>query len=83
MRMLRCVWAQGDRIKNEEIQDDSIRVTFVVDKIIEVRLRWFKHLNKKCKNQVRKYERLAMVSRKELEANRKKALEEVVRQVMT
>lgn len=49
MRMLRwmCGRTRKDKIKNEDIQD-KVGVAFVVDKIREVKLRWFGHVKRRC-----------------------------------
>lgn len=39
-----------DGIKNEDIRD-KVRVTFVVDKMREVKLRWFRHVKRRYTNE--------------------------------
>lgn len=52
MRMSRWMRAhiRKDGIKNEDIRD-KVRVTFVVDKMREVKLRWFRHVKRRYTNE--------------------------------
>lgn len=49
MRMLWWIWGHTwiERIQNEEVRD-KVGVTSVKDKMQEVRLRWFVHVNRRC-----------------------------------
>jgi len=62
MRMLSwmCGHTKRDKIRNEDIQN-KVRVTPMEDKMREAKLRWFKHVRRRCKDApVQRCEMLAM-----------------------
>lgn len=49
MKMLRkmCDYTKSDKIRNEVIRE-KVRVNFMADKLSKARLRWFKHMQRRC-----------------------------------
>lgn len=55
-----CEHTRRDKIRNEDIRD-KVGVALIEDKMWESRLRWLRHVQKKCVDTlVRRCERLAM-----------------------
>ncbi|WMV46644.1 hypothetical protein MTR67_040029 [Solanum verrucosum] len=55
-----CGHTRSDRIRNEDIRD-KVGQAFVVDKMRKVRLRWFRHVKRRCIDAlVRRCERLVI-----------------------
>lgn len=56
-----CRHSKGNKIRNKDIKD-KVRMTFVVDKIREAKLKWFSHVRTRyIDTLVRRCERLNMV----------------------
>lgn len=56
-----CGHTKKNRIRNEDIRD-KVGVASVMDKLREVRLKWFRHVKRRCLDaSVRQCERFALV----------------------
>ncbi|KAL3328216.1 hypothetical protein AABB24_035713 [Solanum stoloniferum] len=81
MKMLRwmCGHTRSDRIRNEDIRD-KVGQAFVVDKMRKARLRWFRHVKRRCIDTlVRKCERLVIEGMRIGRGRPKKYWGEVIR----
>lgn len=77
-----CGHTTRDRIRNEDIQD-KVGVTSVVDKMMKVRHRRFRHMKRKCTNvAVRRCKSLDMVGLRRIKGRSIKYLGEMIRQDM-
>ncbi|XP_070007264.1 uncharacterized protein [Nicotiana sylvestris] len=84
MRMLRwmCGHTRMDKIRNEDIRE-KVGVAPMEDKMREVRLRWFGHIQRRSTDApVRRCERLAVVGTRRGRGRPKKYWGEVIRQDM-
>ncbi|KAL3363598.1 hypothetical protein AABB24_012720 [Solanum stoloniferum] len=82
MRMLRwmCGHTRSDKIRNEVIRE-KVGVASVVDKLREVRLRWFGHVKRRCTDApVRRSEGLVVEGTRRGRGRPKKYWGEVIRQ---